>query len=67
MPELGTQQEFREEAERLSALPQDVQRQIIAMHWADANNPRVPEADREYAKERADALEKFLGLSTGKP
>ena len=59
------EQEHRQEAERLAALPVADQRAIIAMHKADANNPKVPKRDREYAAERAKNLARLLGL-TGK-
>lgn len=66
MPNPTQEQEYREEAERLKALPLDVQRQIIAMHRTDADNPKVPKADREYARERMEVLEKLLGLAKRK-
>ena len=59
------EQEFREEAERLALLPVADQRAIIAMHRADAANPKVPKRDREFAAERAKVLSRLLGL-TGK-
>jgi hypothetical protein len=55
-------QEHRAEAERLAQLPRDTQRQIVAMHWTDAKNPKVPKRDREFARERAEALERLLKL-----
>jgi hypothetical protein len=54
--------EHRAEAKRLAALPTDDQRQIIAMHRADASNRKVPKADRDFAARRADALERLLKL-----
>lgn len=66
MSELEKEREFREEAERLAQLSKEDQQKIISMHRTDASNPRVPKADRKYAKERADVLEKFLGLSRRK-
>ena len=57
--------EHKDEADRLALLPVADQRAIIAMHRADAANPKVPRRDREYAAERAKALARFLGL-TGK-
>jgi hypothetical protein len=56
------EQEHRDEAERLAQLPRDVQRQIVAMHWTDASNPKVPKPDRDIAKARAQALERLLKL-----
>jgi hypothetical protein len=57
------EQEYREEAARLGQLPKEDQREIIALHRSVADNPKVRKADREAARERADALEKFLGLA----
>ena len=57
MTEPAREQQHREEAERLALLPVEEQKQIIAMHRADANNPKVPKRDRAFAAERADALE----------
>lgn len=54
------EQEYREEAERLAALPSDDQRELIAQHRAIAADKGVPKLDRKEAKERADALEKHL-------
>ena len=45
--------EHQEEAERLRKLAKDLQRQIIALQQAIADNPKVPKAEREYARERA--------------
>jgi hypothetical protein len=59
------EQEYREEAERLKALDVDQQRQIIELHRRTAADPRTTRADRKAAGERADALERFLGLSPG--
>jgi len=63
MPGLEKVQEHREEAARLAELPVEDQRRIIAMHRTDASNPKVPKRDREFARQRADALEGFLGLA----
>ena len=52
--------EFRVEAERLAELPRDMQRKLIAQHRAIAADKAVPKADRQEAKERAEALEKHL-------
>ena len=57
------EREYREEAERLSLLSVVEQRQIVAMHEADAKNPKVPKRDRDYAAERAKALTQLLGLT----
>jgi hypothetical protein len=62
MPEPTKEQEDRDEAERLAQLPRDVQRQIVAMHWTDAGNPKVPKRDRDIAMARAQALERLLKL-----
>lgn len=54
--------ECREEAERLRLLSREDQRAFIAMLRADGENRKVPKADRDFALERADALERFLKL-----
>jgi hypothetical protein len=54
------QQEFRDEAERLALLPVADQKAILAMHRADARNPKVPKPDRDFARRRAAALERYL-------
>ena len=54
------EQEYRAEAERLAELPRDDQRRLIAQHRAIAADKSVPKSDRKEAKERADALEKYL-------
>jgi len=56
------EQEHRAESERLALLPVSDQRAIIAMHRADGKNPRVSKRDREFAYQRAKALEQLLGL-----
>ena len=50
----------RAEAERLAQLPRDQQEAIIALHRSVADNPKVPKADRDLARRRADLLSKFL-------
>ena len=52
--------EFRAEAERLALLPGEVQQQDVAIIRAPADDPKVGKSDREAARERADALEKYL-------
>ncbi|HEV3260207.1 MAG TPA: hypothetical protein VG013_25345 [Gemmataceae bacterium] len=56
----------REEAERLGALDADTQRHVIAMDWSMADDRSATKADRRTAKERADALARFLGLARRK-
>lgn len=58
--------QYREEAERLAALTADDQRAFIAMLRADAANRKVPKLDRDFARERADALERILKLKKRK-
>jgi hypothetical protein len=55
-----SEEEFREEAERLALLDVETQRQIIAEQLAIGANPRVPADDREYAQARAKALQRHL-------
>jgi hypothetical protein len=66
MPDSAKEQEYREEAERLSLVPTEDQREIIALHRSIAGNPKVPKREREAGKERADALERLLGLAKKK-
>jgi hypothetical protein len=58
--------EHRAEAERLAELPRDVQRQIVALHRAVADNRKLPKRDRDAARERADSLERLLRLKRKK-
>jgi hypothetical protein len=53
-------EEFRQEAERLSLLDEETQRRLIAEQRAIAANPKVPQRDREYALARAKALQRHL-------
>ena len=57
---------YRDEADRLSALRVEDQRAFIAMLRADAVNRKVPKRDRDFARERADALERILKLKRRK-
>jgi hypothetical protein len=52
--------EFKEEAKRLALLPREEQRQIIALHRSVAGDPKVSKRDRDLARERADALKRYL-------
>jgi hypothetical protein len=52
--------DHRGEAERLAQLPREDQRQVIALHRSTADNPRAPKRDRDFARQRADALERHL-------
>jgi hypothetical protein len=56
------EQEHVEEAERLKRLDRATQRRVIDGQRRIAGNPKVPKADRRYAAERADALERLLEL-----
>ncbi len=62
MSEKHKQLEYRQEAERLAELPVADQRAILALHQAIAADKRVSKANREEARQRADSLEKLLGL-----
>jgi hypothetical protein len=55
-------EEHGAEAERLRLLPRADQRAFVAMLRADARNPAVPIADRDFARRRALALERLLRL-----
>jgi hypothetical protein len=56
------EQEYREEAQRLKVLSRDMQRQVIAIHRATAADRTAHKADRDAARRRAAALERYLGL-----
>ena len=60
MPDPATDQADREEAERLSTLPLDVQRKAVALIRAPADDPKVSKRDRQEARQRADAVERHL-------
>lgn len=62
MRDPSKEQEYRAEAERLALLPVEDQREIVALHRSVASNPKVPKREREAGQERADALERLLGL-----
>jgi hypothetical protein len=52
--------EHRAEAERLADAPRGEQEAVIAWHREIAANAKVRKADRELARQRADALERLL-------
>ena len=54
---------YREEAGRLAQLPVEVQRQILDIHRSTANDLKLRKRDRKAARERLEALERFLGLA----
>lgn len=54
------EQEFRDEADLLRQLSPEDQLRFIAMLRQDAENPKVPKRDRDFAHERADVLERLL-------
>jgi hypothetical protein len=62
-PDPAKEQEYREEAERLAQLPREEQRQIIALHRSVAEDAKVSKANRREARDRAEALERFLRLT----
>ena len=55
------EKEFRDEAERLRQLSPEDQQAFVAMLRKDAENRKVSKRDRDFARERACALEKLLG------
>ena len=57
---MDEEREYREEAERLAAIPIEDQKEIIAMHREIASNPKVPKRERVAGLARADALERHL-------
>ena len=66
MPDPSKEQENHEEAERLAQLPAEEQAAIVAWHRDIADNPRLRKADREAARERAEALARLLKLPKGR-
>jgi hypothetical protein len=56
------EQRYREEAARLRLMDRETQRQIVAVHRNTAANPKLSRASRDLAHERAEALERLLGL-----
>jgi hypothetical protein len=56
------EREYREEAERLKLLDAATQHQVIELHRRTAADTKATRADRQHAAERADALERLLGL-----
>jgi hypothetical protein len=62
-PSRDPEQEHRAEAARLRCVDRDTQRQIIAIHRNTAENRKLSKQDRDFARQRADALERILGLA----
>ena len=65
-PDPSKEQEYREEAARLAQLPKADQREIIALHRSVAIDRGVSPANRQEARARVKALEKYLRLRPGK-
>jgi hypothetical protein len=59
---MDPEQEYREEAERLAQLPVEVQLQVLDIHRSTADNRKLSKRDRDAARERVEALERYLGL-----
>jgi hypothetical protein len=53
-------QEHAEEAQQFSQLPLADQKEIIAAYRECANNPKIPEREREWGQARVAALEHHL-------
>lgn len=51
---------YRSEAARLAQVPRQEQQAVIAWLKEIAANPKVKKADRQFARERAKALESLL-------
>jgi hypothetical protein len=60
---MDPEKEYREEAERLAQLPVEVQLQILDIHRSTADNRKLSKRDRDAARERVEALERYLGLN----
>ena len=65
-PAQDHEKEHAAEAKRMRQLPRADQRVIVDMHRADADNPKVPKADRDYARQRFRALTRLLKLDRKK-
>ena len=61
-PVLTREQEWRVEAERLALLAVADQEAILALHRSVAEDAKVSKANRQEARERLEALERFLKL-----
>jgi hypothetical protein len=61
------EREWREEADRLKLIDRADQRRVIAMLRDSTRNKNVGKRDRDLALARANALERFLGLSKRNP
>jgi hypothetical protein len=59
---MDPEQEYREEAERLAQLPVEVQLQVLDIHRSTADNRKLSKRDQDAARERVEALERYLGL-----
>ncbi len=51
---------FHAEAERLAALPARDRKEALDVHRRIADDPRLSEATRDYARTLADTLEKLI-------
>ena len=53
----------RTEAERLKLLPEQTQRDYVAMYWHKSQNSKLSQDDRSEANRKAAALEELLGFA----
>lgn len=53
----------RTDAERLKLLPEQTQRDYVAMYWHKSLNSKLSSEERAEARRKSAALEKLLGLS----
>jgi hypothetical protein len=56
----ATEQKYRDEAERLAALPREEQQKILAVYRQCAENPKTPKKEREWGQARVAALQRHL-------
>jgi hypothetical protein len=54
------EREYREEAKRLSLLPRAEQLAVLRIYRECAENPKTPEAERQWGLARIKALERHL-------
>jgi hypothetical protein len=56
------EREWQEEAERMKLLDRQTQHDLVAMQRILSRNPKLSKKEREKARQKADALERLLGL-----
>ena len=57
---MDDEREYQEEAERLATIPAEDQKAVLAIYRECAQNPKLTRKDREWNKQRVEALERHL-------